>query len=228
VKRRKRRAGRADTEADGLTPAASYFASDDARARWLFDFLRTDLSTLTEGQALGLRKDAFGFIGAATIDAPEATGDRPTLTRDGWERLYGSLIPAEELPRLQTEIRAGLDRLQRRQWWQLEGRIGYGVKVMGSRVIRDNRRGQFRDLFVAAAIDVIQETWPRLRTCPQCGAPFLRFGKQAYCTPTCSQQARWKRYVDHRPKRDYRGERTRAIRNRIGPNARITPKRRNR
>jgi hypothetical protein len=209
---------------DDLVTTTDRFPSAESRARWLFDFLRTDLAKTTEGQVLGLRKDALGFAGAVIVQLPDSGPTRaPSRDKaaDRWEQEQGHVVPAEELPRLQASIRSGFNRLREHRWWLLEGPISYGIATLGGRIIRGHRQGAFRDLFLAAALDLVQEWWDRLYTCERCKAIFVKIGKQAYCSPTCSQKARMERFRSKRPPRNYLAEREQAARKRFGPNVRL-------
>lgn len=53
----------------------------------------------------------------------------------------------------------------------------------------------------------LEEALHAKRECRWCHREFPRNGKQVYCTVECSRHARWARFVQRRPPRDYRAER---------------------
>ena len=186
--------------------------SPDAYARWFFDFLRTDLATLTPGQLLGMRADLWAFV-------------RPEIVQNkSWD---GFLPPVEIMGTLQRDALAGIQLVREGAWFELKDGIGYGIARMGSHIIRGTRRGSFQNLFLAAVMDTVQAFWDRLRECPQCHAIFLKVGKQKYCSPTCGSQAHWAAFKVRR-NRDHHREYARRAQKRLGPNVKVTIKRRRR
>jgi len=180
-------------------------------AQWFFQFLRSDLRSLTAGQQLGTRADVLVFA-------------RPELLRGCWSTDDG-LPPIELLETLQRDARAGIQCVRRGEWFELEAGIGYGVAIFGDRLIRGARRGTFKDLFLAAVIDTLQTSWNRLYECPQCHEIFLKVGKQKYCSSKCANRAHWQKFKAHRPSRDHHTEYVRRTRQRIGANVKINPRR---
>ena len=116
---------------EGQTLPASW--SSDAWARWFFDFLRTDLSTLTPGQLLGMRADVWVFV-------------QPEIVVKSWGD--DQLPPKEKLEALQRDAQAGIRRVREGGWFELEVGIAYGIARLGNRIIKGSRRGTFEDLFV--------------------------------------------------------------------------------
>jgi hypothetical protein len=129
---------------------------------------------------------------------------------------------------LQGEIRRGIQILREgRHRWNVKGPTQVGIARWGSEVRKAHRVGTFRTLFVAIAQEVIEARWPEMRSCPWCDQWFLRQGKQTFCSPECSRKRRWARYASrHRRRRDYREERERAIRKRLGARVRVGRKKR--
>jgi hypothetical protein len=196
------------------------FPSREDRARWLFGFLGADLGTLSPGQLLEMRRDAWQFVveGTHTLVAP-TPGDGVEEGTSSRDRLPNvSLLKA-----IQEEWRAGSEKLKKGKWWVLEQPTKYGIARVGERVIRGHYEGTFRDLFLATMLDLVQESWPILFACPRCGNPFVKIGKQQYCSAVCSRKTRWERFKLNRGSRDYRGEREQALRKRLGKNAKIKP-----
>ncbi len=161
--------------------------SPDVYALWFFDFLRTDLATLTPGQLLGIRADLWAFV-------------RPEIVENkSWD---GDLPPVEIVEALQRDARAGIQRVREGAWFELEAGIGYGIARMGNHLVRGSRRGTFPDLFRAAVMDTVQAFWDRLHECAYCHAIFVKIGKQKYCSPTCGSRAHWAAFKARRSTRD--------------------------
>jgi hypothetical protein len=194
----------------GIVMIESLFSTDDNRTSWLFKFLRVDLGRASAGELIGLLKDAIGFPNGLPDDFDEI----PRL----------EALPEEQrvfLSRLQTSLRDGLKRLYEGEHWKLEGRIGYAIVAFGMhsrRIFGFERQGTFSDIFTASAFEVVQENWDRMRQCQRCGDPFLRTGKQIFCSGQCSQKTQWDRFKASRGARNYRAEREQAVRKRYGAN----------
>jgi hypothetical protein len=192
----------------GLLQGQSLPASwaPDVYAKWFFDFLKTDLTTLTPGQLLGMRADVWVFV-------------RPEIVVKSWgdERLP----PKEMLEALQRDAREGIQHVREGGWFALEAGITYGIARLGERIIRGARRGTFEDLFRAAAMDTLQAYWDRLYECPRCHALFVKVGKQKYCSPTCASRAHWEKFKMRRKARDHRREYARRTQKRLGGAAKV-------
>src|SRR5262249_51241711 len=108
---------------------------------------------------------------------------------------------------LQEAVRRGIRAVSDGRWGLGEGVPKDGIARWRSRVVRGCRVGGFRVLFQAIALDIVETHWSEMRECPWCRQWFLRKGKQAFCSPVCSQKSRWTRFASHRRPRDYRAER---------------------
>jgi hypothetical protein len=202
------------------------FPSRDSYATWLFAFLYADFTTMTPGQELDWREGALEFADLVGTSV--------------FERARGGGLATDNLPTmailraLQDKLRTGLDAGWRGTWEEPQPRIAAiarldkGYVRRGDRAIwkRVYRTGSFRVLFVATIWDVLIEAGSRIYTCPQCSRYFLKSRKQEYCSPVCSQKARWARFASTRPARDYRREREQAIKRRLGPHSRVHPQKR--
>ena len=196
----------------------SRFPSADARGRWLLDFLRVDFEKLTPGQLVDLRTHAWEF-------GTTAEGTIVDLSPD--DGLGDDGRPSESLLReLQDNLANGIQVLREGDGFWSHGPVGGGIARSGVRIIRSHREGTFRDLFIAAMVDSVQDSWDRLRVCPRCETAFYKVGKQQYCSPVCSRKTRWDTFKSKRRKRDYRAEREAALKKRLGPKSKVKPGRR--
>lgn len=219
----------------GQTLPASW--SQDTYTKWFFDFLRTDLTTLTPGQLLGMRADAWAFVGPAILEdtmPAEGVENLPALAdaslhpvqREARAAIQAYLPTASSLEALQRDARAGIQRVREGDWFELERAIPYGIARQGNHIVRGAQRGAFRDLFLAAVMDTVQTSWSRLFECPRCHEIFLKVGKQKYCSPTCASRSHWDAFKARRSDRDHHLEYERRTKKRLGPNVKVKPRRR--
>jgi len=189
--------------------------SQDEYARWLFEFLRSDLADLTPGQQDGMRTDAREFaVPAHALPAH----DEGRLDSEGRPTI-------EALRSLQTETRDAIQRVRSGAWFEPPSLL-WGIRLVGSRIVRRYRSRDFRGRFLTAVADVLQANWERVRVCPTCRALFMKKGKQKFCSPTCGNRAHWAAFVKRgRPARDYQREHETRTRRRLGSTKVKTAKR---
>ena len=198
------------TDGDGFELSSSRFPDGESRALWLMEFLRLDLGTLDVPRSAETQQAAWEF----------ATSRGALVERD--DDLDAANRPRHSaLVRLQDEIKHGIQRVRSGEWWELTEPVSYGIARMGGKLIGGPQRGLLRSLFVQTAMDIIKEEWARLRACPHCARMFIRLGKQAYCSPGCSQKERWNRFKVGRAPRDFHAERQNALRKRHGAQIRV-------
>ena len=52
-----------------------------------------------------------------------------------------------------------------------------------------------------AAIQELERVLDSMETkCPECGAPFIKFGKKRYCNRACTRRAAWRRWTAANPR----------------------------
>lgn len=187
----------------------------EVHGKWLFDFLRTDLSHLKSGQLRVLRTDLFAFA-------------RPEILKDhDWRN--SRLPPQSSLSALQQQARKGIESVWKGYGYHLSGGIGYGITRMEGRIVRYARTGRFVDMFHAAVMDVLYSCWEQIKKCPVCEDFFLKVGKQKYCSPSCSRRANWTQFIASNPRsRDHHAEYVRRVQKKVGSKTKVTIKRRRR
>jgi hypothetical protein len=183
---------------------------------WFFDFLRTDLKSLTPGQRLGMRADLWAFV------------DPELVEREEDERWPEGMPDVAVLEALQRDAIEGIERLRKGDWWTLDKGISYGIAWVGDRFIRGSRRGTFKDLFRATAMEEIRAHGSRLRSCPRCSGIFLRIGKRKFCSAICANRAHWDAFKERRTPRDHQREYARRVRRALSPNVKISARKRKR
>jgi len=166
--------------------------------RWILALAGQDLNRLRREELTALTWDLLGLI---------------VLYARGWhiEWTPGIPLPKVDLSKLQIEVAGGLKALVQKAdvalWpestqqtaslaskWDAEART-HRYRVMWG--------GSDRDAIIAAIWNVIVEVGDKLRSCTECGTPFVAVKRQEYCTPSCSQRARIRR----RPKKTGRRRR---------------------
>ena len=193
-----------------VTLAHSRFTTPNARITWFFEFLRTDFTTLSKDQVQSLRSDVTAFVNTGPTGAIFTSAPRQ-LTRPALERLA-------------TEIHTGIGALETGKRWELDRPIKTALVQWGETITTSHTQGTLTTLFVAAAMALVQDVWPRLHRCPQCTALFRKVGKRKYCADKCAQQYHWQKFSAKGRTRDYRREREQSAKRRHGPN--VTVKRR--
>ena len=195
--------------------ATSTYPEPDSRARWLFEFLRLDLDALDTPAWQCLRREAWDFIddGASVVEIDNAVGMSGRLDQPD--------VDSGALRELQDQIRRGIQNVQDGRWWVVDGPTQVGIARWRKVARKGHRVGGFRTLFLAVTLDLLEAYWSQMRACPRCGGWFLRRGKQAFCSEACSRKSRWARFAANRPERDYRAERERALRKRLGKRVKV-------
>lgn len=157
----------------------------EKRLEWVVEeFIRQDLSKLTDDQRREIRERLFMILPSDGLPAPKEPGGP---------------LPDVLLDNLQTEIREGIRALSQ------PGRTGWGIPCEVETVIaregpagprggdfRLRRRLGLRARVLLGVAELLAAHGRRLLACTNtnCGAPFLAFKGQKYCGEKCSQQAR--------------------------------------
>jgi hypothetical protein len=212
---RRKRLPRGRSQPPDVIVSTQIFPDAESRARWLLDFLRLELDSISISTWRRLRREAWGFVddGNSAIERDTDVG----FSTD--EALV--LVDPGALRDLQEEVRRGIKAVRDGRWWLVKGEKEHGIARWGGSLRRGHRAGVFRVLFVAIAVDIVEEYWSAMYQCPQCDQLFLRQGKQMYCSKVCSRRTRWARFALGRPERDYRAERERAFQRRHGARVKL-------
>jgi hypothetical protein len=175
--------------------------TDDDRLRWLLDFLQIKIDTLSPEAHTALFFDLFQFI---------------------WEFLYPTLtmqpIPAtvlvwKQLAAIQQQIADGVRALMtdERAYADVvaDPTGGWVLPITPRRVVRASALGDVETVFtvlssqedlgvmiVCGAAEFLVRAGQRLRVCANCRALFVAKKRQAYCSPSCSQEKRTQRKRD--------------------------------
>ena len=213
--------------------------SERERVEWLLGFLRRDISSLSDGELIDLREKALQFrdprpaldrkVALARIeDLPDHRFDEPGLVIAGTlEEITQSardlLVP------IQQRLRAGIDALDDADgYWVVsaedaEKRPKIVLERCRDGQVRRRLSGDFEEVFLAYAADLLERWWLQLRRCKyeECRAWFLpRHGRQLYHNSACSGIRRQQKYrAEHG--RDYAAEYDERARRKYGPNVKV-------
>jgi hypothetical protein len=170
--------------------------------QWVLEFIRQDLSGLPPEEITAIGDD----LRHAT--APPEIWKKPCTD-----------IPPERVLALQQEIRQGIqaafaqtvsmaDVSMMYRGCQMPG--GWTIALSAVHVFRvGSAEGNFRILCVGdhteerddilvGVVNLLSKFGDRLRTCPVCRTPFLRWYRQEYCQQRCSDKVRNRRRLDRR------------------------------
>lgn len=177
--------------ADALSAAMARRLGETAeqRLRWILDFARKDLSVLRPEEITALGADLRIIALWSLPRVSRLVGVRET-------------IDAPRLAKYQREIAAGLLAIlgPQREWtlpeWAVPARLVVHRET-GSSPKRHSFRVRIeadeRAAVLGAVAELLQVAGERLRTCLECGAPFIATKRQEYCLTTCSQKTRNRR-----------------------------------
>lgn len=168
-------------------------ATLDQRARWLVDFVNSDLKTATV-------KECRDLVCQLVVFTTENNPGQWLLP--SWFRLYDqrrhlrrSPMPLEEIHhrvlKLQKLLRDALTALWSQGW--LEPPYAKpALRRAPDGVIVPVWIGDLRECFCSEAFQVIGQLGPRLRACaaPNCTKYFVQVRRQKYCSSRCSQHVR--------------------------------------
>jgi hypothetical protein len=180
--------------AGGGTSATIEF-SPEIDSMWEEMFRAID--TRTGEVALNIGVQDVGFVVPAAHYAGSRAGVSP-----------GAPVTRRLVVDAQREIREGLAALREGRPWMMArvpSAIGLAQRE-GQRSLGRAMKAEFRDAFQMAVLDVLLAWWPSTLDCPACRDAFVpRDGRQKYCSPACSQRARWERFTAGKT-RDYTTE----------------------
>jgi hypothetical protein len=161
------------------------------RLKWLLSFAETDLSQLREGDWLNLQSDLRAFI----FEEGVVTGaeDPLKLNREGLRTLKGEIRNL-----ILAIVRGGSHSLELPKLRHVVGRVKRQGRL--GRVLHVIQGGDARALVLLDVFKLLEVEGPRLKKCTECPKLFVSVKRQAYCSLSCSQKARTRRYYgNHSP-----------------------------
>src|SRR5262249_49436058 len=189
---------RARQDVHELRLATERLGGSEQTMRWILGFAGQDLNRLRREERTALAWDLLGLI---------------VLYGRGWhvEWTPGIPLPKVDLAKLQVEVAGGVKALLQNtdvtRWPESTEQTASLSSKWESESKRRRSRvrwgGGDRDAIIAAIWNVIIEVGDKLRSCTECGTPFVAVKRQEYCTSSCSQRARIRR----RPKKTGRRRR---------------------
>jgi hypothetical protein len=168
----------------------------DERLQWLLHFGVVDPASLNTEQAAELLQEARAFVLLHQTE-PEV---RPVL-RIGpppVDETPGVLTP-KEAQMAQVWFRSGLELLHRGERWNFAPRIVYEVDLHKGRLWVRMRSSSPLQQFKAAVYEALQDARFKFRLCPECTSPFVVVRRQLYCSRSCSQAVRTRKWRKAHP-----------------------------
>jgi hypothetical protein len=170
--------------------------SDIERLRWLLAFCsreprevrRLSAQALTD---LGTEAECFAIGGGYFPNF----GREHSFSRRG--RLLGTVehrLTAADLAWLVEQSRSNIRNLLAGAAFVIQ--LGGGRKIWRalSSTFRETTGGDARSIFLMRTFDLVQAEGRRIAKCASCEKLFIRRKRGAYCTPSCSQRERTRRY----------------------------------
>ena len=173
--------------------------TDEERARWLVeDFATRGLDQLSSADWFALRWEVFGFLYPASGGPPPfSSGDIP-----------GEPSCSEvQVRKMHRWLRSGLERLGQGHPWNVHITTSPCLMMRGKGLVTwpdmDLQGGldDYTKSFKLRAYETLSRQAKRFRICARCRRSFIARKRQAYCTKTCSQAVRTRKYrAGHRDK----------------------------
>lgn len=189
-------------------------ASERSRIEWLLTFLRRDVNVLRPGEWLDLGPDIQRYV-LSEMNLFSIRADRFDIPERGTRKRnikkMDLRIPALKIvvQVWHQEVRRGLDALNSGKRWTINPPLDRTIVRLQQRdksVVAIYSPLPMSIGLLSVTIDLLLEWYPQIRRCRHCSSWFLpRHGRQRYDTPTCSQQARWRKFAKTR-RRDYKAE----------------------
>ena len=155
-------------------------------AFWLLNFVQTDLTTLSPEDWRSLQDELVVFSLPPNQFSP---GDRPSvgaLERPPQRR---------EIEGIQRELKRGITRLLKSQPWTIKDvQIRRILLWREGKIVRAYWGRTFRERFLVAAANLLEEVGESIKVCPECERLFPAVKRQAYCSPRCSQNVRTRKF----------------------------------
>jgi len=191
------------------------------RLDWVLDFVNTDLRLLHPEEL-----SAYGYGLLAVSGGVPSQEQIGKMQRDAILAGLPSRVAMSDrlIRRLHRELRAGIRAVLARpvptdsqavvrnyragrapgfavQGWQLPIQRTWLVRIDGARArthrfVRLASDRDVRGAIIAAVARLIETAGNRLRTCTECGQPFLGYKRQDYCSTECSQVMRNRRKAE--------------------------------
>ena len=173
--------------------------SDEGKARWLLRFAAADLATMLSGQRLDLRWEILAFVLPPSSQFMYVPIDRqgeiqvPVDSLHAWLREgIGQLrlpdVPGREQPVWILNTRSS--------WYLMRDQDGLFAASQG-----EGEADSTAERFEAEVARVLSNLSRAFTFCHNCGNPFIKSRRQAYCSPTCSQSFRTRKYRSKDPER---------------------------
>jgi hypothetical protein len=146
--------------------------------RWVVEFARKDLSLARPEELVALGYDLRAL--------PPPVG---TLTRSPHKPL-----PGAEVMRIHAEVKKGLQQVLSRDpkggWILPPPKSQRLVRIAGVFTMVQETEYEVDSIAQAIGLLIARAGQGNLRSCPECGRPFMRTGRRLFCEERCSMRVR--------------------------------------
>ena len=163
----------------------------EARLRWLLRFGNLAPTSLTDKQRCAVSQEVKAFVTLQEID--------PAIR----ERMPSFPPPVDASPRVFTEaeiwrahrwIRKGLELLSRSEKWNFAPRVTYELDAHNGMLWARFSAQTPMEKFKALAYEAFRDARFKFRICSNCKHAFVPVKRQAYCSASCSQSTRTRKW----------------------------------
>ena len=205
---------------------------DSERIRWLLGFLQADVASMRWGDLINARDDVDRYLHEpdrwhdAWLDKTGVRARDGDFASMAMQRgvLTGPLPKFERVVRgrlsdLHQQLRAGTDALGKGARWEPFARGATPRWQMVSDPFADGRvllrryAGDWMATSIAAAADLLLQSWPQLKSCEGCGVLFVPdHGRTRFHASDCGGRSRGKKWREKKKaeelkrQRDYQRE----------------------
>jgi hypothetical protein len=169
------------------------------RLRWLLQFGHLDSKQVGSQQRGAIRQEARAFAALQKIDP--ALRSRIAYFPPPTDAAQNGLTDAQ-IWKAQKWLKEGLDRLRQKEIWRFVPKICYEVDApKGILWVRLEANSALEE-FKALAYDALREARIKFRLCPVCRKPFVPVRRQRYCSVSCSQKVRTRKWRHRHPEKN--------------------------
>jgi hypothetical protein len=169
------------------------------RVRWLLAFAKLEPSRLTDAQRNTTRQEARAFVALQRSDVrlrramhlfPPPTDAAQSVLSDAgvWKA--------------QKWLKRGIESLRASEKWTFSSRIRYELNASKGLLFGAIEGASRLGLFRALVYEVFREVRSKIRFCSHCSRAFLPVRRQRYCSQSCSQTVRTRKWRKKHPEKN--------------------------
>ena len=173
-------------------------ASSQSKLGWLLRLVESDLGAFRKGDWLNLDDDLQAFTFAEYGGYPRPPG-----------------LSQEEVISLKEQVRNFVLAIARGKSWDFELPDKHRVGRTSRGRVLHLTTGGLRSRVLLNTARLLEAEGHRLKKCLECKKLFISAKRQAYCSPSCSQKARTRRYFGSHSPQELSEKRHKALKRRI-------------